>query len=54
MTLRAVFRTDAGGRFSFRSIMPCAYPVAALVPLALASAVEQMNRLRREASRSER
>ncbi len=27
MKLRAVFRTDAEGRFSFRTIQPCAYPV---------------------------
>ena len=27
MKLRAVFTTDGNGRFRFRSIMPCAYPV---------------------------
>jgi hydroxyquinol 1,2-dioxygenase len=27
MKLRAVFTTDGDGRFRFRSIMPCAYPV---------------------------
>ena len=27
MELRAVFKTDGHGRFRFRSIMPCAYPV---------------------------
>jgi hydroxyquinol 1,2-dioxygenase len=27
MKLRAVFKTDIEGRFSFRTILPCAYPI---------------------------
>ncbi len=27
MTLRAVFRTDANGRFSFRTVLPASYPI---------------------------